>query len=86
MPGIKTIVLKPLTSNSRADGRFDKRDFIYDDGSDSYRCPAGERDLALLYGRRRHDAAQVLVGGVPEMLNAQRLHHVNVPAHRPMGP
>jgi transposase len=43
--GIKTIVLKPLTSNSKADGRFDKRDFIYDAGSDSYRCPAGERAI-----------------------------------------
>ncbi len=25
----KIIVPKPLTSNSRADGRFDKRDFAY---------------------------------------------------------
>jgi hypothetical protein len=27
--GIKTLVPKPLTSNSRAEGRFDKRDFVY---------------------------------------------------------
>ena len=45
--GIKTIVLKPLTSNSKADGLFDKRDFVYDAGSDSYRCPAGERAIWL---------------------------------------
>jgi transposase len=41
--GIETIVPKPLTSNSKADGRFDKRDFTYDAVSDEYRCPAGER-------------------------------------------
>jgi transposase len=43
--GIATIVPKPLTSNSKADGRFDKRDFIYDASSDTYRCPAGERAI-----------------------------------------
>ena len=41
--GITTLVPKPLTSNSRADGRFDKRDFIYIAEHDEYRCPAGER-------------------------------------------
>jgi transposase len=41
--GITTLVPKPLTSNSRADGRFDKRDFIYVPERDEYRCPAGER-------------------------------------------
>ena len=27
--GITPLVPKPLTSNSKADGRFDKRDFVY---------------------------------------------------------
>jgi hypothetical protein len=40
--GIATLVRKPLTSNSKADGRFDKRDFIYDVHRDEYRCPAGQ--------------------------------------------
>jgi len=40
--GIATMVPKPLTSNSRFEGRFDKRDFIYDSGRDEYRCPAGQ--------------------------------------------
>jgi transposase len=40
--GIATVVPKPLTSNSIAEGRFDKRDFIYDRRRDEYRCPAGE--------------------------------------------
>jgi transposase len=41
--GIETIVPKPLTSNSKADGRFDRRDFTYDAARDEYRCPAGKR-------------------------------------------
>ena len=42
---ITTLVPKPITSNSRADGRFDKRDFIYIAQRDEYRCPAGERAI-----------------------------------------
>jgi hypothetical protein len=40
--GIETLVPKPLTSSSKFHGRFDKRDFIYDDRRDVYRCPAGQ--------------------------------------------
>ena len=40
--GVATLVPKPLTSNSIAEGRFDKRDFIYDWRRDEYRCPAGQ--------------------------------------------
>ena len=39
------LVPKPLTSNSRANGRFDKRDFVYIAKRDEYRCPAGERAI-----------------------------------------
>ena len=41
--GITPLVPKPLTSNSKADGRFDKRDFRYLPDLDVYQCPAGER-------------------------------------------
>jgi hypothetical protein len=40
---ITPLVPKPLTSNARAEGRFDKRDFAYNKKRDEYRCPAGER-------------------------------------------
>jgi transposase len=40
--GIVPIVPKPLTSNSKAEGRYDKRDFMYDKEKDAFRCPAGE--------------------------------------------
>jgi len=43
--GIIPLVPKPLTSNSKAEGRFDKRDFIYDPETDEYACPAGERAI-----------------------------------------
>jgi transposase len=43
--GITALVPKPLTSNSKADGRFDKRDFVYIAHRDEYRCPAGQRAI-----------------------------------------
>ncbi|WP_339528125.1 transposase, partial [Pseudomonas sp. EL_65y_Pfl2_R96] len=39
--GITAICPKPLTSGSKADGRFGKQDFRYEHATDSYRCPAG---------------------------------------------
>jgi len=41
--GITALVPKPLTSNSKAEGRFGKPDFIYVESDDEYRCPAGQR-------------------------------------------
>jgi len=41
--GITPFVPKPLNSNSRAEGRFGKPDFIYIASDDEYRCPAGQR-------------------------------------------
>jgi transposase len=43
--GITALVPKTQTSNSRAEGRFDKQDFIYVAADDEYRCPAGERAI-----------------------------------------
>ena len=40
--GIDVYVPKPATSNSRAHGRFDKDEFIYDCENDHYVCPAGQ--------------------------------------------
>jgi transposase len=41
--GITPYVPKPLTSNSKADGRFGKQDFVYIAEANEYRCPAGQR-------------------------------------------
>jgi transposase len=55
--GIEAYVPKPLTSNARAEGRFDRRDFVYDRESNSYVCPAGER---LSYRMTTTDAGKVM--------------------------
>ncbi len=41
--GIATYVPKPMTSGAKAQGRFDKSDFIYIAKDDEYQCPAGQR-------------------------------------------
>ena len=43
--GIETLVPKPQTSNNKAAGLFDKRDFVYIEADDEYRCPAGKRAI-----------------------------------------
>jgi transposase len=48
--GLTPFVPKPMTSGAKADGRFDKTDFIYDAENNAYRCPAGER-LVWRYAR-----------------------------------
>jgi hypothetical protein len=65
--GIATMVPKPLTSNSRFEGRFDKRDFIYDSRRDEYRCPAGQtaiyRFTAVEDGKTLHKYWSSACGG-----------------------
>ena len=39
--GIAIYIPKPLTSGSKAEGRFGKQDFIYLIASEEYGCPAG---------------------------------------------
>jgi len=45
LSGMTPLVPKTVTSNARADGRFDKRDFLYDRKRDEFRCPAGKRAI-----------------------------------------
>jgi len=40
--GITALVSRTMTSNNRAKGLFDKRDFRYIPHQDEYRCPAGQ--------------------------------------------
>jgi transposase len=44
--GIVAIVPKTMTSSAKANGRFDRADFIYDPEMNEYRCPA---DQALIW-------------------------------------
>ena len=41
--GITPLVSKPQTSSAKADGRFDKEDFVFDAEAGEYICPAGRR-------------------------------------------
>src|SRR5476651_2062813 len=47
---IQVCLPRPATSNAKADGRFDKQDFVYVAQNDVYRCPAGEQ-LTYRYTR-----------------------------------
>jgi transposase len=55
---ITAIVPKPLTSGSKAHGRFGKQDFVYIAEKNEYRCPAGQsliyRYTSLEAGLRTH--------------------------------
>lgn len=43
--GIAVLMPKPTTSNAKAEGRFDKADFVYIAKDDEYRCPGAERAI-----------------------------------------
>lgn len=55
--GIDVYVPRPMTSNARAQGRFDRRDFVYDKERNVYVCPAGED---LTYRMTTLDAGKVM--------------------------
>ena len=55
--GITVTLPKPMTSNSKAEGRFGKQDFRYVAEEDVYICPAGER---LTYFYTTEDKGLVL--------------------------
>jgi mono/diheme cytochrome c family protein len=64
--GITVTLPKPMTSNSKAAGRFGKQDFRYSAAEDAYVCPAGQRlaysftteDRGLVLRRYRTNACQ----------------------------
>ena len=55
--GITVTLPKPMTSNSKAEGRFGKQDFRYVAGEDVYVCPAGQK---LSYSCTTMDKRSVL--------------------------
>jgi hypothetical protein len=54
--GITVTLPKPMTSNSKAEGRFGKQDFRYVAEEDVYICPAGEK-LAYHYTNQENGLA-----------------------------
>src|SRR5580693_5647034 len=55
--GITVTLPKPMTSNSKAAGRFGKQDFVYVAADDVYICPARER---LTYRCTSEDAGKMM--------------------------
>jgi len=55
--GVTAYVPSFSTSNAKAEGRFDKRDFVYKADEDVYLCPAGER---LTYRYTNEEDGKVL--------------------------
>ena len=54
---LEVYVPRPMTSNARAAGRYDRRDFVYDQERNVYVCPAGEE---LTYRMTTVDAGKVM--------------------------
>ncbi len=63
--GIEPFVPKPMTSNAKAEKRFDKADFIYIARDDEYQCPAGERAIYRFTRERRTACKSGATGRVP---------------------
>jgi Transposase DDE domain len=57
--GVTAYVPSFSTSNAKAEGRFDKKDFVYKADEDVYLCPAGQR---LTYRFTTEEAGKVLRG------------------------
>lgn len=45
--GVAAILPKPTTSSAKAEGRFDRSDFVYIAQDDEYLCPSGQRAIAV---------------------------------------
>jgi len=83
--GIATLVPKPLTSNSKADGRFDKRGFIYIAQDDEHRCPGGH-ELSSALAASNAERRCTNIGPRPAQMSAQSaMHHGRLSAHRALG-
>ena len=83
--GIAALVPKPMTSNARAEGRFDKSDFIYITRDDEYQCPAGQRAIRR-FSREGWTADQhLLVQCLSWLLDEGAMHNRRVPTHQAMG-
>ena len=84
--GITVTLPKPMTSNSKAEGRFGKQDFRYVAKEDVYVCPAGET-LAYHYTTEENGIgpAPLLDQRLPRLRHQAPLHHRQGATDHPMG-
>jgi translation elongation factor P/translation initiation factor 5A len=62
--GITVTLPKPMTSSAKADGRFDKEDFVYLAEENVYRCPAGEK-LTYRFTSEENGLSCTAIGPMP---------------------
>jgi hypothetical protein len=84
--GVEAFVPKPMTSTAKANGRFDRRDFIYIARDDEYQCPAGQR--AIYRFTREENGLQLRrywSSACPQCPMKQRCTPSDYRAHRSLG-
>jgi hypothetical protein len=80
--GITVTLPKPMTSNSKAAGRFGKQDFRYIPQEDVYICPSSLNELPLLSRCRTTNVADTLR---PQTERATFESHRGARENRPNG-
>lgn len=83
--GIAPILPKPTTSGAKAEGRFDRSDFIYIVKDDEYQCPAGACDLPIHSCPGRPAGATVLEQRLPAVPDESSVHAQPVSTNHPLG-
>ena len=84
--GVNVYVPKPATSNSRAQGRFDKDEFAYDRENDHYVCPAGQRlSRRMTVEEKGPSVARLLGKYVRRLSPEERLHNRQATPRPAMG-
>jgi len=79
-------VPKPLTSGSKAKGRYGKQDFVYLADDDVYRRPAGEDpDPPLHRGRGRHEPLRLLDNQMRRLSAQATVHERQGAPHQALG-
>jgi hypothetical protein len=82
--GITVTLPKPMTSHSKAEGRFGKQDFRYIAEQDVYIRPAGER-LSYHYTNEENGLVLRRYQCLPELRHQAYLHHCQGAADHPVG-
>ena len=80
--GITVTLPKPMTSNSKAEGRYGKQDFRYVAAEDVYVCPA---HLPLHDRGKRTGPAPLLDQCLPGLCHQAKLHYRQGASGHPMG-
>ena len=78
-------VPKPTTSNAKAEGRFDKADFIYIAKDDEYQCPAGQRAIYRFTREEGGLQLALLEQRLPSMPDEAPVHAERLQTHLTLG-